>query len=65
MKKIMLSLIVYAAACIAVLLIPASEGYNTVGWKLLVGQVYAIPAFIIALLILLYLDRKHTKSSTA
>lgn len=48
MKYIVSPSIAYAIACLAVVLLPASEGYDTIGWKLFIGQVYAIPVLIAA-----------------
>ncbi|MBM7663623.1 hypothetical protein JOC25_000079 [Solibacillus kalamii] len=39
-------------------MLPASDGYNTIGWKLLIGQIYAIPVLIIAFLISFFLHRR-------
>ncbi|RSD26890.1 DUF4017 family protein [Mesobacillus subterraneus] len=47
MKKILLPIVAYLIVCVLVVFMPASEGYNTVGWKLFVGQVYAIPVLLI------------------
>ncbi|RXJ04531.1 DUF4017 domain-containing protein [Anaerobacillus alkaliphilus] len=43
--------IIYVLVCIIAIVIPASEGYQFIGWKLFVGQAYAIPAFIVSLII--------------
>ncbi|MGR5913999.1 DUF4017 family protein [Bacillus pacificus] len=37
---------------------PASQGYNHVGWKLFVGQAYAIPIFLITAIITFYINKK-------
>ncbi|MDR7236554.1 DUF4017 family protein [Neobacillus drentensis] len=60
MKNIIPSLIAYLIVCIIAVLIPASEGYNTIGWKLFVGQIYAIPALIVVALITFYVNKKHS-----
>ncbi|WP_338838587.1 DUF4017 family protein [Kurthia gibsonii] len=60
MKKLGYAFIVYLIACGIIILLPASPGYDVWSWKLLVGQVYAIPAFIITLLILYFLGSKKT-----
>lgn len=49
---ILYSLVVYATVLMLTLFAPASEGYEVMNWKLFVGQVYAIPSFIIVLLLL-------------
>lgn len=49
---ILYSVLIYAIVLCLTLLIPASEGYNEIYWKLLVGQVYAIPAFILVFFLL-------------
>ncbi|MEK5185377.1 DUF4017 family protein [Solibacillus sp. FSL W7-1324] len=59
MKKI-IPLLVYLLVCLIAVILPASEGYNTIGWKLLVGQIYAIPALIIAILFSIFLDKRLT-----
>lgn len=46
------SLVVYGIVLAISLLIPASEGYNVMSWKLVVGQIYAVPAFLIVILFL-------------
>lgn len=59
MKKIILPLLVYLIVCIIIVYIPASEGYNSsLGWKLLIGQVLAIPIFLIALMVSIYVSKK-------
>ncbi len=40
------------------LMLPASEGYDTMSWKLLVGQIYALPILFIAILFSLILNKK-------
>ncbi|TMW73723.1 DUF4017 family protein [Alteribacter natronophilus] len=63
MRKIAIALIVYVTACFAVLLIPASEGYDTLLWKLFAGQLYAVPVFILTCFLLFLLERKNGKAS--
>ena len=58
MKKIIEPVLIYLLVCLITLLLPASEGYDTIGWKLLVGQIYAIPAFIVAIVILFIKNRR-------
>ncbi|MBV7509785.1 DUF4017 family protein [Bacillus sp. sid0103] len=58
MKKIIPPLLSYIIVSIIAVFIPASEGYNTVGWKLFVGQIYAIPVLIVVALITFYLNKK-------
>ncbi|MGM2634439.1 DUF4017 family protein, partial [Bacillus cereus group sp. Bce040] len=56
MKNIIPALLVYFIVCVISVIIPASEGYNYVGWKLFVGQVYAIPIFFITTIITFYIN---------
>ncbi|AMO85408.1 hypothetical protein B857_02662 [Solibacillus isronensis B3W22] len=58
MKKIMVPLLVYLIVCIIAVMLPASDEYNTIGWKLLIGQIYAIPVLIIACLISFFLHKR-------
>lgn len=58
MKKLGYAFIVYLIACGIIILLPASPGYDVWSWKLLVGQVYAIPVFIATLLILYFWGSK-------
>ncbi|EJS68826.1 MULTISPECIES: DUF4017 family protein [Bacillus cereus group] len=60
MKNIIPALFVYFIVCIISVLIPASDGYNTVGWKLFVGQIYAIPIFLITAIITFYMNKKRS-----
>ncbi|MCU5627331.1 DUF4017 family protein, partial [Bacillus cereus] len=54
------ALLVYFIVCVISVIIPASEGYNYVGWKLFVGQVYAIPIFFITAIITFYINKKKS-----
>ncbi|QOY38724.2 DUF4017 family protein [Anaerobacillus isosaccharinicus] len=47
---------VYLIVNLIAVSIPASEGYDSFGWKLLVGQIYAIPVLIVAVLVSLKLQ---------
>lgn len=58
--KIIIPLLVYSIVCIVAVMLPASDGYNTIGWKLLVGQIYAIPVLIIAILFSLFLNKRFS-----
>ncbi|KFN03280.1 DUF4017 domain-containing protein [Bacillus clarus] len=58
MKNIIPPLLVYIIVCIIAVVIPASDGYNTIGWKLFVGQVYAIPILIVAAFLTFYINKK-------
>ncbi|MFD6508228.1 MULTISPECIES: DUF4017 family protein [unclassified Bacillus (in: firmicutes)] len=60
MKNILPALLAYIIVCIIAIIIPASEGYNTAGWKFFVGQAYAIPIFIIAAIITFYINKKRS-----
>ncbi|RNA69299.1 DUF4017 domain-containing protein [Alteribacter keqinensis] len=63
MKNLSISLAAYVTACIIALILPTSEGYNTLGWKLFVGHVYAIPAFILVFIFLHFFRRKQPQST--
>ena len=56
--KIIIPLLVYSIVCIIAVMLPASDGYNTIGWKLLIGQIYAIPVLIVAILVSLFLNKR-------
>lgn len=58
-KYILFPIIAYVLVCIIAVLLPASEGYNAVGWKLFVGQIYAIPVLLLASLLAYVLYRKR------
>ena len=60
MKYIISPLLAYLIVCIIGVLGTAAEGYNTVAWKLIVIQVYAIPVLIISGLISLYIYKKKS-----
>lgn len=62
MKTMIPALLAYIIVCLIVLLSPASEGYNTVVWKLLVGQLYAIPALLIVALVSFYVNKKLARN---
>lgn len=58
-RYIIFPLFAYIIVCVISILIPASEGYNEVGWKLFIGQVYAIPALVVTGFISYLLYRKN------
>lgn len=58
MKKIILPLSVYLVVCIITVFLPTSDGYNTMGWKLLVGQIYAIPVLFVAIVVSIFVNKK-------
>lgn len=60
MKNIIPALVLYIIVCIIAMIAPASEGYNQVGWKLFIGQAYAIPIFLITAIITFYINKKKT-----
>ncbi|OQR56866.1 DUF4017 family protein [Bacillus sp. CDB3] len=60
MKNILPALFAYIIGCIIAIILPASDGYNTVGWKFFVGQAYAIPVFIITAIITFYINKKRS-----
>ena len=57
-KKVVPPLLAYLIVCVVAIIIPASEGYNSIPWKLFVAQIYAVPIFIVVALISLYFNRK-------
>lgn len=57
-KYIFWPLLAYIIVCIIAVSLPASEGYNSAGWKLLVGQVYAIPVLFVTALCSFFLYKK-------
>ncbi|WP_028390728.1 DUF4017 family protein [Bacillus cihuensis] len=59
MKYIIPAFLAYLIICIIAVLSPASEGYNTVGWKLFVGQLYAIPVVIVVALVTVFVSKKR------
>lgn len=56
--KILIPVLIYVVVCLVMLMLPASEGYDTMTWKLLVGQIYALPILFIAILFSLILNKK-------
>lgn len=54
--------IIYIVVIIIAIISPAAEGYDTFLWKFIVGQIYAIPAFLITATIvqLIIKKRKNT-----
>ena len=61
MKNIIPPFLAYLIVCVIAILIPASEGYNSVVWKLLVGQIYAIPVLIVVALFTFYVNKKLSR----
>lgn len=57
--KNLLPVIVYVLVLIIVVKLPTSQGYDELIWKLLIGQVYAIPVFLITLFITHILSKKR------
>ncbi|MEK3808110.1 DUF4017 family protein [Metabacillus sp. SLBN-84] len=61
LEVIMPPVAVYLVICLFGLLIPSGSpegsGYDTVGWTLIVVQVYAVPGFLIALMVSLFANR--------
>lgn len=58
MKTVLPALITYVVVVIISLFLPASEGYNSIGWKLFVAQMYAIPAVLIVSMITSFIRTK-------
>ena len=46
-KYILFPAIAYMLVCIIAIIIPASDGYNVLVWKLFVGQIYALPTLFV------------------
>ncbi|HDR7795627.1 TPA: DUF4017 family protein [Bacillus luti] len=64
MKNITPALCIYLIVCVIAIIIPASEGYNTVSWKLFIGQLYAIPIFLVTAIITFYINKKKTTNKS-
>lgn len=60
--KNLLPVVAYVLVLIIVVMLPASQGYDELIWKLLIGQVYAIPVFLITLIISRSLSKKKANS---
>lgn len=60
MSKFILPLVVYVLVLAITTLLPTSEGYDVLTWKLVIGQIYAIPALLITYLIIHFVKRKKT-----
>lgn len=60
--KIIFPLVVYLLVCIFAILSPSPEGYDTLLWKLFIGQIYAIPSFIVTLFIFLAIRNRKLKN---
>ncbi|MGH0777654.1 DUF4017 family protein [Bacillus cereus] len=60
MKNITPALVLYIIVCIIAMIAPSSQGYNHIGWKLFVGQAYALPIFLITAIITLYINKKKS-----
>lgn len=62
MKKGVPPLLAYLIVCAIVVFIPASEGYNSLGWKLFVGQLYAVPVLLVVTFLCFYINKKKSKT---
>lgn len=51
MKTIKLSISVYLITLCFALLLPTSSAYATFLWKLIISQIYAVPALLITMLL--------------
>ncbi|HDR6277156.1 MULTISPECIES: DUF4017 family protein [Bacillus] len=60
MKNITPALVLYIIVCIIAMIAPSSQGYNHIGWKLIVGQAYALPIFLITAIITFYINKKKS-----
>ena len=58
MLKFILPILVYLIVCVVVVLFPTSADYDTFGWKLFVGQIYAIPSLLISALVSFFLSKR-------
>ncbi|MFS0782563.1 DUF4017 family protein [Bacillus sp. 1P06AnD] len=63
MKIFAVPVLIYVLVCAIVLLLPASDGYQSLSWKLFAAQAYALPAFILSL-ILVFLWKKRKSCSS-
>ncbi|TYS58978.1 DUF4017 domain-containing protein [Sutcliffiella horikoshii] len=62
MKILIPPLLAYLIVCILAVLAPATEGYFTLGQKLLIGQIFAIPALILITLISFLINKKLSRN---
>ena len=60
MMKTFIPLLAYSIVCIIAVMLPASDGYNAIGWKLLIGQIYAIPVLIVVILVSIFLNKRNS-----
>lgn len=60
MKKVIIPISVYLIVNIVILLLPVSEGYESITWRLFIGQIYAIPALILSIVISYLIFKKTT-----
>lgn len=51
MKSLKIGLTVYAIVMIIALFLPTSSDYSTFIWKVIISQIYAIPALLITLIV--------------
>ncbi|MER2118973.1 MAG: DUF4017 family protein [Solibacillus sp.] len=58
--KTFIPLLAYSIVCIIAVMLPASDGYNAIGWKLLIGQIYAIPVLIVTILVSIFLNKRNS-----
>lgn len=61
MKWWMPAIMMYGLICLMGIMLPASQGYDTMSWKLFVVQIYAIPIALIVLTITFFRHRKMTQ----
>ncbi|USK36373.1 DUF4017 family protein [Bacillus sp. F19] len=59
MKNIIQPVLAYLIVCIIVISIPDYPGYNFLGWKLFVGQIYAIPLLIVTAIVTILINKKR------
>lgn len=54
---------VYFIMTVVPLFFPYAEGYESVAWRLLVGQIYAVSAALLCLALQWYIVKKRTDKS--
>lgn len=62
-KYIFLGITYFYVTCMT-LFFPASEGYEAIGWRLAIGQLWAIPITGLIFLLFWYILKKKEKDKT-
>lgn len=60
MKKVLPPLVAYLVVCLIAIFLPAADGYNTIGWKLFIGQAYAIPVLLVVILVTYFVNNRQS-----